>query len=71
MAKFFLEKEISSNEVDQEYQEHYVKAEELTRKKVRKGLKDLFVSTGTLFLKIVLGASVQAGIKEIKNKITK
>lgn len=69
LAKFFIEKQLSSNVVDQEYQEQYAIAEKLTKKKDRKGLKDFFKNAGGTILKVLLGAGIQAGIREIINKV--
>lgn len=71
LAKFFMEKQFSSNTEDKGYKEQYAMAEELTKKKDRKGLKYFFENAGGALLKIVLGAGIQTGIKGIINKIIK
>lgn len=69
LAKFFLEKQLSSDTDDQKFAEQYARAEELVKKKDRKGLKDFFKNAGSSILKIVTGAGIQAGIKEIISKV--
>lgn len=69
LAKFFIDKQFSSNVVDQEYKEQYAMAEELTKKKDRNRLKNFLKGAGESFLKIVLGAGVQAGVRGIINKV--
>lgn len=69
LAKFFLEKQLSSDIDDQKYAEQYARAEELVKKKDRKGLKDFFKNAGSSILKIVTGAGIQAGIKGIISKV--
>lgn len=69
LAKFFIEKQLSSSAADQKYQGQYARAEELAKKKDRDGLKDFFKNAGGSILKIVLGAGIQAGIREIISKV--
>lgn len=69
LAKFFLEKQLSSDTDDQKFAEQYARAEELVKKKDRKGLKDFFKNAGSSILKIVTGAGIQVGIKEIISKV--
>lgn len=69
LAKFFIEKQLSSDIDDQKLAKQYAQAEELVKKKDRKGLKDFFKSAGSSILKIVMGAGIQAGLKGIISKI--
>lgn len=69
LAKFFLEKQLSSDIDDQRFAEQYACAEELVKKRDRKGLKEFFKNAGSSILKIVTGAGIQAGIKGIISKV--
>ena len=69
LAKFFLERQLSSDIDDQKFAEQYARAEELVKKTDRKGLKDFFKNAGSSILKIVSGAGIQAGIRGIISKI--
>lgn len=69
LVHFFCDKQCSSDGADQEFFGQYEQAEKLAKKKDKKGLKEFIQSAGGAFMRIVLGAGIQAGVKKILDKI--